>query len=429
MVQTRAEKKQEKEFAKREKKRVREKRKAQILLKRKAAEHGKKLLAPQSRAKRRSGTIIVSGGEKGLRGLKNMGMTCFINVVLQACSCTKKFREYYLDYFKANAPLHFSKFTISKRTSQVLLNEVENPEENEEKLEEEEETSEAVLSTRIHHLFRVLWTSSLDTQLSCIRPTEFVSGIWQNVSDQFEGYEQQDAAEFFEFLLGRLEHELSSQEKKAQENFIKDNIQGSLKYSTRCLKCGTVTERIETFLNLRLHFPSTVMETYNKYSNKRSRKESHSDIRCSLFECFEATFADEQLTGEHLYECGNCNSKEEAVRTCQLHHLPDIFIMSLSRIVCQQKRQIKITNHVSFPSSLNEFPKSLIESSTIKTETPYSLNAVIVHDGLDTRHGHYRCLCLYDEDHLWYEFDDEKVKSITQEELEKENAYVLVYSR
>ena len=85
-----------------------------------------------------------------------------------------------------------------------------------------------------------------------------------------------------------------------------------------------------------------------------------------------------------------------------------------------------------------EFPIYNLDLSTFTTdqdflnelgiEAKYDLYGMINHYG-SLSFGHYVSVCKNQHDNKWYKYDDSKCTLIPEENIEKENAYILFYIR
>eukprot|EP00301_Raphidiophrys_heterophryoidea_P019203 c4172_g1_i1.p1 GENE.c4172_g1_i1~~c4172_g1_i1.p1 ORF type:complete len:445 (+),score=42.59 c4172_g1_i1:54-1337(+) len=367
---------------------------------------------------------VVSRGAPGLRGLKNMGLTCFINVVLQACSCTTQLREFFLNWLKSNGPSQLPGIVTRNSTSMCLA-----------AVESSSGSTDCVLCTKLHHILRVLWSETLPFSTS-VKPCSFVHAIWEHVSTQFANYQQQDAGEFFAFLLGQLQEELKAVQ--GVSNVISNMVEGLLVHSTQCCHCGVVSRTPQSFVELRLIFPPDVLRKIQPLSGRTRRGQllrtdgegSPGSGSVTLADCLWSTLGEEVLH-EAQYHCSRCKKSQQALRRCRFQRLPDVLIVSLGRIVHMSGRQVKVHNHVVFPTrglDLSEFLEPSHNEEVISLK--YNLSAVIVHDGSDSSRGHYRCLGQHAGNRpKWYEFNDEHVQSVSETQVQSEQAYILVYER
>ena len=66
-------------------------------------------------------------------------------------------------------------------------------------------------------------------------------------------------------------------------------------------------------------------------------------------------------------------------------------------------------------------------SSTSRSSSKASLFAIVVHHGYSISNGHY--VCYINTSHGWFTMDDATVKTCTEEEAMKQNAYLLFYQK
>lgn len=135
----------------------------------------------------------------------------------------------------------------------------------------------------------------------------------------------------------------------------------------------------------------------------------------------------EVLDGANKYRCSSCGCKTRAVKRFSLHRVPHVLQLHLKRFETQWGgHSKKISRHVSFAMSMSvaefvsESERGAMGSST------YSLYGVVVHSGHSVRSGHYYAF-VRGSNGVWYEMDDDQVRTVPQSTVLKQQAYMLFY--
>ncbi|PHT48817.1 Ubiquitin carboxyl-terminal hydrolase 2 [Capsicum baccatum] len=170
---------------------------------------------------------IGADGEGGyvIRGLVNLGNTCFFNSIMQNLLAMNRLRDYFLKFDVFSGPL----------------------------------------TVALKNLFTE--TSNKTSLQKSINPKSLFGSICAK-APQFRGYQQQDSHELLRCLLDRLCTEeliLRKQNKSSQDGdnslrsyptFVDDIFGGRLSSTVSCLECGHTSVVYEPFLDLSLPVPT-----------------------------------------------------------------------------------------------------------------------------------------------------------------------------
>ncbi|BES90270.1 Ubiquitin carboxyl-terminal hydrolase [Nesidiocoris tenuis] len=320
-------------------------------------------------------------------GLVNFGNTCYSNSVLQALYFCKPFREKVLEYKARN-----------KRTKETLL---------------------SCLADLFHSI------ATQKKKVGSIAPKKFIARLRKEKED-FDNYMQQDAHEFLNFLINRInEIILSERPQKSQgpdgENnippeptWVHEIFQGILTSETRCLNCETMSSKDEDFFDLQVDI----------------------DQNTSITHCLRCFSSMETLCGDNKFKCDHCSSYQEAQKCMRVKKLPMILALHLKRFkyMEQYNRHIKVSHRVVFPLELRLFNTS---DDAVNPDRMYNLVAVVVHCGSGPNRGHY--ISIVKSHDFWLLFDDDMVDKIDQSAIEdfygltsdiqksSETGYILFY--
>ena len=153
-----------------------------------------------------------------------------------------------------------------------------------------------------------------------------------------------------------------------------------------------------------------------------------------LEDCLKMFFNTELLENENCYYCTYCEKFCKGIKRIRIHHLPEVLMIHLNRYENINSNLRKINSKINFPMydlSLHSF----MCSKTLKKDDEdyfYQLAAVICHNGTQLSNGHYICYAYHDEFHVWFEFDDSRVRQVSVPEVLNSiscNAYILFYER
>lgn len=229
---------------------------------------------------------------------------------------------------------------------------------------------------------------------------------------------QEDAQEFFVLLMNWLQG-------KGGCETLKTTFEGTLLYDRRCGKCHSSFKRAEVFCFLSLPMESTVEGA------------------------LDAFLRPEEVEG---FVCDACGLTATASSCQYLRTLPDVFVLHLNRFSfdLQMLCRKKVTDYVSFPLEWDLTPHlsqwkqreevtisgdaSFPSSSPAVDEALYSLVGIVNHFGDSAVSGHYTYHGKVDGGACWYNFDDAQVTKLqdcfqgTTRGFSKE-AYMLVYQR
>lgn len=336
-------------------------------------------------------------------GLENFGNTCYCNSVLQALYFCVPFREQLLEYYANN-----------KSAS--------DGEEN--------------MLTCLADLFSQI--SNQKKKTGVIAPKRFIQRL-KKQNELFRSYMHQDAHEFLNFLLNELvdilEKECKANKETAQNSSSNKNsngpingqpngshkepdttwvhkcFQGILTNQTKCLRCETVTDRDETFLDLSLDI----------------------EQNSSITSCLKNFSSTETLNAEDKFFCDKCCSLQEAQKRMKIKKQPNILVIHLKRFkyIEQLGRYKKLTYRVVFPLELK------LMNTVDNSDLEYSLFAVLVHVGSGPNHGHY--ISVVKSHNHWLFFDDETVEMTDESMVQTffgsaqefsgntDNGYILFY--
>jgi ubiquitin carboxyl-terminal hydrolase 22/27/51 len=254
----------------------------------------------------------------GLRGLLNLGNTCFMNCILQAFSHTPMLR----DYFLSDQHVCLLKNNNLKRTCIVC---------------------ELVI------IFQEFYSGNRVPYV----PYHLLHQVWTQVK-HLAGYEQQDAHEFFIAALNAIhknciENDLACVTLNANPvkvvnfnncNCIIDKIfTGGLQSDVICSFCDHISTKVDPFWDISLDIGP------NNGDDKA--------VPLSLEDCLYRFTLPETLSS---FNCSFCKSKSKSNKQLRMNKLPIVCCFHLKRFEHTNKTHKKISTHIYFPELLEMSP-------------------------------------------------------------------------
>lgn len=187
-------------------------------------------------------------------------------------------------------------------------------------------------------------------------------------------------------------------------------------------------QHLDTQLNRSTHFSS-----YSVPSNS-----------LTLSDCLDNFFGDETLSNKGSHECSACHSTNTR-RQYSLCGPPEVLCLHLKRFQAKaNSASEKIERYVKFPLRGLDMLKYVLNSGAINggsqdiDDFKYDLIGLIVHLGSSSNTGHYVAYVLYGQNHVhsstmdskhWFLCNDSAIKRVSENEVQSQQAYVLLYRR
>ncbi|XP_069784353.1 ubiquitin carboxyl-terminal hydrolase 22 isoform X2 [Narcine bancroftii] len=347
----------------------------------------------------------------GLRGLINLGNTCFMNCIVQALTHTPLLRDFFLsDRHKC-----------------------------------EMQSPNCCLVCEMSRLFQEFYSGYRSPHI----PYRLLHLVWTHAR-HLAGYEQQDAHEFLIAALDVLHRHCKGDDngKKASNpnhcNCIIDQIfTGGLQSDVTCQVCHGVSTTIDPFWDISLDLPgsSTPFWPLSPGSDGNVvNGESHmSSGTTTLTDCLRRFTRPEHLGSSAKIKCSGCHSYQESTKQLTMKKLPIVACFHLKRFEHSAKLRRKITTYVSFPLELDMTPfmASSKESrmngqyqqpvDSLSNDNKYSLFAVVNHQGT-LESGHYTSFIRQHKDQ-WFKCDDAIITKASIKDVLDSEGYLLFYHK
>ena len=370
-------------------------------------------------------TMVINSEQNsllGLRGMVNLGHTCFMSCILQAFAHYIPLRNYFL----------------SGIDQKIIEMEIENDSSLNDSTEMKTYLS---MSKALGNMFQELYNPILGIKPVLLDqnkrkngakrktmdekdvepvlpfvPHQFLYIMW-NVGGELAGYQQQDAHEFYMAVLSAL---CPSKLPNHKKNYIESLFTGRVQSDLKCGGCGKVSTTIEPFIDISLPL-------------KMNNGEEWVELQ-SLTECLERYTKNERLDMD--YKCTTCGRKGSFSKQLRLKNLPNILCFHLKRFEHSEHKSrsrssngvsSKIDNFISFPMVVDMKP--YVGTGDAISSSPQSLNyslfSVVCHHG-DLTGGHYNCFVKHHS--RWYLCNDSIVYYATEEDVLQCEAYLLFYA-
>jgi len=307
-------------------------------------------------------------GDKSLTGLKNLGATCYMNALMQVLYSIRAFRQgvYEWDGSKTEEPICYQ--------------------------------------------MQLLFTALQKTNRLFYDPKAFVEAMNMNAGVQ------QDAQEFYKFLIGYIERVFGASTNPIVKHLVKNQFEGQSMYTTICTNCKSSSRTKGSFHELDL-----TIEGCN-----------------TLEDCITEWLGVEHMHGDNQYKCGKCGSLQNAQRSISIVSLPEVLNIQLLRFVYNIKvgHRVKVKHPIYFPTTINmkkflaPFHKPLLKRKGVGAshenidiiigseddpdamdaeddDFQYDLTAYLIHKGASSIGGHYVANILDEDQKKFFEFDDE----------------------
>lgn len=284
-----------------------------------------------------------------------------------------------------------------------------------------------------------------------------LQACWKH-SGSLAGYQQQDAHEFFGFIVNSLhEAEVDNPEKADASDCsctIHQMFSGTMRSEVTCTTCKTTNTTMESFMDLSLDVKDGgFKEKKKKLALTGGTQTVKEPIPVELTECLNRFTSPETLPSDS-YHCRKCNGPKEARKTLSLTQLPPTIAIHLKRFSHSKasSQSTKVDSRVRFPfkldfepyinggvESANDHEGEDADGDPIEAKTPkkdeadtigkalstvYELSSVVVHKG-KIDNGHYISYSRRGKE--WFRFDDEKVVFVDEKEVLGAEAYMLYY--
>ncbi|EOD47328.1 Ubiquitin c-terminal [Neofusicoccum parvum] len=286
---------------------------------------------------------------------------------------------------------------------------------------------------------------------------------------------QQDAKEFFDFLVDILHEDLNvnwshppAQALTETEELRRESLPKSYVARVEWMRWSMRERSIISELfggqhmsRLRCttcHFTSTTFETFYSISVEIPRNHT-ADIR----DCLRSYCSEERLSGDEVWRCPRCKKEREATKKITITRAPLYLVIHFKRFSASHtERARKVRTPIEFPLSGLDIGPFMLPPITPDEETnllkqrptdgadqlkqiktdermtpPYMYNAYAVmrHLGATLTSGHYIAMLKDAARGCWWQFNDSRVTEFQPESLrgedrlQNEAAYIVFYER
>ncbi|KAL2901392.1 Ubiquitin carboxyl-terminal hydrolase 20 [Bienertia sinuspersici] len=306
-------------------------------------------------------------------GLANLGNTCFMNAILQC--------------FTHTVPLVQGLLSLKHEASSHGADEF------------------CVLCAVCHQIeYSLVYSGRV------ISPSNLVDNL-SHISSYFRRYQQEDAHEFLQCLLDKLDSNWSMYEASANDSswpcdtLVKQIFGGRIVSQVRCCKCGHNSDTYEPLIDLSLEIEDadSIEDALKSFTKVESIEETEN------------------------FTCNSCKEQVKVEKQLMLDQAPSVAALHLKRFKSDGFFVEKIDKKVDFPLELDLGPytKDLDDGHE---NLKYELFAVVVHVGVSSTSGHYFCYIRTSPEN-WYRFDDSKVTMVDEEIVLCQEAYILFYAK
>ncbi|KNA16444.1 hypothetical protein SOVF_089140 isoform B [Spinacia oleracea] len=306
-------------------------------------------------------------------GLRNLGNTCFLNSIIQC--------------FTHTVPLVQGLLSLKHEASSHGAGEF---------------CVLCAVREQIEH--------SLGYSGKVVSPSNLVDNMSQ-ISSIFQRHQQEDAHEFLQCLLDKLDSNWSKYEANANDSsslddtLVRQIFGGRLVSQVRCCNCGHNSDTYEPLIDLSLEIED--VDSLESALNSFTKVESIEDTE--------------------KFTCESCKEQVKVEKQLMLEQAPSVATLHLKRFKSDGIFVEKVDKKVEFPLELNLAPYTK-GSNNESGDLKYELFAVVVHVGVSSTSGHYFCYIRTDPD-KWYRFDDSQVTMVSEEHVLCQDAYILFYAR
>jgi ubiquitin carboxyl-terminal hydrolase 8 len=322
--------------------------------------------------------------------------------------------------------------------------------------------SSGIMPELYANLIRSLWRQDVDV----IKPTTF-RNFCGRMNREWVIDRQQDAKEFFDFLVDCLHEDLNvnwsrtplkpltSAEEQQRErtpipqastyewtrfqhrdhSYISSLFAGQHASRLRCTSCANTSTTYEAFYSISVEIP-------------RSSSTSSSVPPAHLTDCLRSYTQEERLSGDEVWRCPHCRCDREATKQILLTRLPQVLVIHFKRFSASKTEAArKIHTPIDFPLvglAMDQYVIQRPASTTTTTNHPdddpatsppftYDAYAVLRHIGQTGNGGHYVSVVRDPARNCWRKFDDERVVDFFPREggvdLVGREAYIVFYQR
>ncbi|KAG6410443.1 hypothetical protein SASPL_128503 [Salvia splendens] len=400
----------------------------------------------------------------GLRGLSNLGNTCFMNSVLQALLHTPPLRNYFLSDKHNRYYCERENRTIVTRKSDVAKGNNKN--------------LQLCLACDLDAIF----SAAFSGYRMPYSPAKFLHSWWQHASN-LASYEQQDAHEFLISMLDTIHEKMQKDVRKPHsqgfpvalgidmqvlsdlEPFQTASLpsasllgdcciahrvfSGILRSDVMCTSCGFTSTTYDPCVDISLdlepnHAGSTKMASVKSNYSLHNEANSLNSGVSTLVGCLDHFTRPERLGSDQKFFCQKCQVRQESLKQMSIRKLPLVSCFHIKRFEHSPIRKMsrKVDRYLQFPFSLDMAPylsSSILRSrygnrifpydgdeqeASSELSSQFELFAVITHSGkLDA--GHY--VTYLRLGNQWYKCDDAWITRVNDDVVRAAQGYMMFY--
>jgi len=333
--------------------------------------------------------------QNGLKGIVNLGNTCYVSVILQCMAHNPLLRNFFLDNGHGPKTCTFNRNgSRNRKICHLCL---------------------------MHDLLQKMYSEDPTP----ITTENFIFASWKQHS-HLKGYSQKDAHEYLMALRSSLHECFPNYTESKCPCFMHRVFRSEERSDIMCRKCGKRSSNLQEMEELSLD-----MDFARALANSDGTAESI-DPGISLLDCLDSFTKAEPL--EH-YKCSGCGTRGLCEKKLSFQKLPLVLTLQLKRFRQENKKKdIKISDFVQFPLrdldlslylTKGEQRKSSLNGYHTHDQEMYDLFGIVEHRGKNLGSGHY--IAYVQKNGIWYICDDEHVQTISDDKVRNVQAYILFY--